>query len=136
MVSFGAEGNHHALNRLRMVHNTLVNDAPVGVFVHVHAGDIETLLINNLLAGPGEAARGMASEMNRDVRVMDFPFVNREGFDYRLADDPRVVNAAVVLPEGIPAPEREYLHEARDRARPVIGSGADVGALERRAYSR
>lgn len=132
LVSFGAEGNHHAHSRLRMVHNTLVNDAPAGLFVHVHPGDFEMLLVNNLLAGPGHAYEGIARDAARDVRVADFPFVSRETFDYRLLDDPRLVDAALPLPDGVPAPQREYRHAARDTSRPVSGAAPDVGALERR----
>jgi len=133
LVSYAAEGRRHSLDRLRMAHNTLVNDAADGVFVHVHPGETEVALANNLLVGPGQAYLGITPDTARDVHLADAPFLDRTGFDYRLLDDPRVVDAALALPAGMPRPEREYQHEARDISRPIIGPAPDVGALERRS---
>lgn len=132
LVSFGAQGRHHKYNRLRMAHNTLVNDAPDGIFVHVHPGQIEVSLVNNLMVGAGKTYVGVNAKNARDVRLVSSPFLDAASFDYRLRDDPTVVDRAVALPPGMPRPEWEYRHTARLVARPVVGKAPDVGALERR----
>jgi len=133
LVSYGAEGRRAMRHRLRMIHNTLVNDAADGVFVHVHPGKTELTLVNNLLVGPGRAFLGVPEDTARDLHLVDDPFVDRGRFDYRPVLDPRVVDAAVALPAGAPRPEREFQADGAPAVpRPIRGAGLDIGALVHR----
>jgi hypothetical protein len=57
LLAYGAEGPHWPDNALYVAHNTLINDAPDGVFVKVFSGkmgDPEVWLLNNLTVGYGD----------------------------------------------------------------------------------
>lgn len=67
VVSYGAEHGRWPVNRLRLAHNTLINDGPTrGAFLRVWferlPADTRVLTHNNLLVGPGSFVEGMAGE--------------------------------------------------------------------------
>ena len=106
---------------------------PDGVFVHVHPGRHRDHPGEQPAGGQGARVPGPHRRHARDVQMLDgHPFVNRAAFDYRLLADARVVDAAVALPVGLPAPDREHHRPGGTVARPVVGRAPDVGALERR----
>lgn len=72
LLAYGAEGPHWSDNALYAAHNTLINDAPDGVFVKVFSGkmgDPEVWLLNNLTVGYGDMFKPMQGRFdgNRSV---------------------------------------------------------------------
>ncbi len=63
LVSFGTEGYRWGVNRLYLVHNTLVNRMTSKVaFLRIRRGDIDTQVLNNLFVGPGHWGIGLPSK--------------------------------------------------------------------------
>ena len=78
LVSYGAEGPRWPVNKLFLVHNTLVNDFHTGTFVQLwdekFPGGIESWIINNLTVGYGDLNQpahgrfeGNQSALRRDL---------------------------------------------------------------------
>lgn len=130
MVSYGAEGLSNPGSVLVLSHNTLVNDRSAGTFVRVAAG-ATGVVRNNLFAGSGTWISGTVdSSGNRAATSTDF--VDRAGFDYRLAPgsgtidagrDPGLAQGWNLLPTVQP------MRGAGTVARPVANT-PDVGAWE------
>jgi hypothetical protein len=130
MLSYGAEGLTNPNNVLVVAHNTLVNDRSAGTFVRIASG-ASGLVRNNLFAGAGTWILGTAdSSGNRAATSSDF--VDRAGFDYRLApgsgaidagSDPGVSQGWTLLPTVQP------LRGAGVVARTPAGA-PDIGAWE------
>ena len=67
VISYGAEHGRWPVNRLRLAHNTLINDGPAqGPFLRAWferlPTDARVISHNNLLVGPGGFVEGMAGE--------------------------------------------------------------------------
>lgn len=92
MVSYGAEGLSNPGSVLVLSHNTLVNDRAGGTFVRLASG-ATAVVRNNLFAGAGTWVSGTVdSSGNRAATSTDF--VDRAGFDYRLAPGSGAIDAA------------------------------------------
>jgi len=130
LVSYGAEGIAHPVNRLRLVHNTLVNDHARRTFVRVHGLPSRVLLVNNLLAGPGIVYQGVPATLRNNAHLPAAPLADAAGFDYRPRYDLRIVDQA--LPPGtgtdLIAATLEYRHPAGTV--PRRGRRPDIGALQ------
>lgn len=130
MVSYGAEGLTNPGKTLVLAHNTLVNDRSAGTFVRLASG-ATGVVRNNLFAGSGSWISGVVdSSGNRAASVTEF--VDRAGFDYRLAP------GAVAIDAGRD-PGTALGWTLLPTIQPVRGSGAvarpvanvpDVGAWE------
>lgn len=85
MVSFGAEGYTWPTSRLRMSHNTLVNDHPHGgTYVRAAPHPELVLLLDNLLVGRGALDLPTDAVLQRNRRLDLAAFVQPDQFDYRL----------------------------------------------------
>src|SRR5574343_488570 len=72
LLAYGAEGPHWPDNALYAAHNTLINDAPDGVFVKVFSGkmgDPEVWLLNNLMVGYGDLFKPMQGRFDGNRTV-------------------------------------------------------------------
>jgi hypothetical protein len=113
IVSYGAEGYRWPSNELLFVHNTVVNDHPLGgTFVRVSSGAGLVEIRNNLFVGRGklEVPAGAVDGGNQRADWTDFIRPARE--DYRLTESARarwhVLESA--RPELVPS--QEYVHPA------------------------
>lgn len=130
MVSYGAEGLSNPGSVLVLSHNTLVNDRSAGTFVRLAMG-ATGVVRNNLFAGSGTWISGSVdSSGNRAATSPDF--VDRAGFDYRLASGSGAIDAGR-------DPGLAQGWNLLPTVQPVRGSGAiarpvantpDVGAWE------
>jgi len=88
LVAYGAEGNAWPHSRLRLVHNTLINDFHAGSFVHVWsdklAGDVEVWLLNNLMVGNGELFRPAQGRFDGNRAVGRGELIEQGGVPSRL----------------------------------------------------
>ena len=133
MLAYGEEGNLNPNSQLFAVNNTFVNDLGRGTAIVVGAGvTMPAVVVNNVSVG----STALVSQSGATVRtncVTTAPvFVNRSGYDYRLAAGSPCLNAAADpgSGQGNPlAPTLQYAHPANTVARPAIGQ-PDAGAYE------
>lgn len=134
IVSYGAEGWAHPLNKLYFVNNTVVNDRPAGgAFLFVRAGADAARIINNVFAGGGEVLNG-PGELRDNVVAPKSDLVDAAGFDYRLKPGGAAIGRGIDpgSAHGIELrPTEEYVHRAGSRQRANRGK-LDAGALEYR----
>lgn len=113
IVSYGAEGYRWPLNRLVMVHNTIVNDRRYGgTFVRVSPGADLVWTRNNLWVGAGRLHLPAFADSAQDVKAGPDVFADAESHDYRLR---REVRERWYLPSpltGDMTPAAEYRHPA------------------------
>jgi hypothetical protein len=131
ILSYGAEGLSNLGKDLFVVNNTFVNDRPNGgTFINIKTGGTGKI-INNIFSGPGTAYLG-AADTTANWMGSDPNFINRQGNDYRLADnspvidkgkDPGLSGAMSLLPIS------QYVPESRGMVRPARGA-LDIGAYE------
>ncbi len=129
-LSYGAEGTEVGVQALYVVNNTFVNDLGRGTFVAVYGAPTDVRLINNIFAGGGDMLSGPGSDTNNLV-LEDPGFVDRAGYDYRLADGSPAINAGTDPGEfnGVAlAPVYQYFNLSV-LARLKLGV-IDLGALE------
>ena len=118
IVSYGAEGNLWPNSRLRLVHNTLVNDHPGGgTLLRVSAGAEQVRLRNNLLVGKGRIDVASPLDEVGDAHVKWDHFVDAGRMDYRpksngpgLGPLPAQSSAPAAADEW---PQYEYVHPAQ-----------------------
>lgn len=136
IVAYGAEGSTWALNRLRMVHNTLYSEGwRPAWFLHVFNDKLlsppEIMTRNNLLIGTGLFTANLAGQHQGnyfapasvlgDPAIMDFTL----GADSWLRGS---VNPISPDPEGL---QPKFEHLLPGRVSPIIGSAAWVpGAIQ------
>lgn len=131
IVRYGAEGLIRKRNRLYLVNNTIVNDAPTGTFVEVAKDTQQALAFNNLFIGPGRIFEGTVEAQN-NLALVHAQLVDRAHYDYRLAPGSPAIDAGIDpgSVDGVSlAPVSQYLHPLRATRRPVVGR-LDVGAYE------
>ncbi|MBW8886552.1 MAG: hypothetical protein JF616_02240 [Fibrobacteres bacterium] len=131
ILNYGAEGLSNTGKDLYVVNNTFVNDRTGGgSFVSVASGGTAKI-INNIFAGPGTAISGSA-DTAADWTGNDPGFLDRQGYDYRLADgspaidkgkDPGTAGGFSLLPVS------QYVPNAQGMSRPAKGP-LDIGAYE------
>lgn len=131
ILNYGAEGLSNAGKDLYVVNNTFVNDRTGGgTFVSVAAGG-SAKLINDIFAGPGTAFTGPADTAS-DWIGSDPGFLDRKGYDYRLAaDSPAIDKGRDPGTAGgfSLAPVSQYVPDSRGMPRPSQGP-LDIGAYE------
>lgn len=113
IVSYGAEGYRWPINELRLVHNTVVNDHPLGgTFVRVAPGAALVELRNNLFSGRGkvDTPPGAVESGNQRAQWSDFERPSRQ--DYRLKEAARARWEALISASPALVPDREYTHPA------------------------
>ncbi len=89
LLAYGAEGPHWPDNALYAAHNTLINDAPDGVFVKVFSGkmgDPEIWLLNNLTVGYGDLFKPMQGRFDGNRSVMRGDLAEVGGIPLRLTN--------------------------------------------------
>jgi hypothetical protein len=89
LLAYGAEGPHWPDNALYAAHNTLINDAPDGVFVKVFSGkmgDPEVWLLNNLTVGYGDLFKPMQGRFDGNRSVMRGDLAEVGGIPLRLTN--------------------------------------------------
>ncbi len=155
LITYAPEGVRWEINKLFIIHNTLVNDRKGGNFIRNHS-QIKAQVINNLLIGEGSPKEGpavlagnivdhgkgllggfdeslggltksSANQFSKDIGVID-----RLSYDYQLGNKSPAIDSAVVLPPEVEKalqPFREYQHPLRTGLR-MIHNSPDVGALE------
>lgn len=135
IVSFAEEGASNPMQAIYLVNNTIVNDADRGTFVRV-AGSPTFVSVNNLFVGPGTQYGGASPGDDRaNIVSADGAglFIDRAGYDYRLADSASAIDGGAEPGEGggmSLAPTSQYLHPASSEERVMIGAAYDVGAFE------
>lgn len=131
MISYGEEGLRWPENRLRVVHNTMINDLRWGgTFVHVVAGAVEVQVLNNLLIGPGRVIDDVPAQVAGNWRGGWEHLVRPAREDYRLNAVGQAALAGFALAPLPPdlQPKAEYRHP-QARA-PLAGPPAWPGALQ------
>lgn len=131
MISYGEEGLHWPENRLRVVHNTLVNDLRWGgTFVHVATGAAEVQVLNNLLIGPGRVVDSPTAQAAGNWRGGWEHLVRPAREDYRLnaAGQEALGGFALVPVPSEVQPKAEYRHP--NGSAPLAGPPAWPGALQ------
>ena len=116
MISYGVEGYVGPQNQLFLVHNTVVNDHPLGAtFLRVTPGASGVLTRNNLFVGPGKVFVGKAKDSAGDSQVDWRHFVQPARDDYRLSASARArfEGAAGVATPAALTPQSEYVHPAQ-----------------------
>lgn len=129
IVSYGAEGYRWPVNELHIVHNTLVNDHPLGgTFVRVSPGAALVELRNNLFSGRGkiDTPPGAIESGNQRPEWPDFERPSRH--DYRLTESARARWGALTSASPALVPDREYAHPASSR--PLSGVPRWPGAMQ------
>lgn len=131
LLNYGAEGLSNAGKDLYVASNTFVNDRTAGAtFVVVRPG-ATAKLANNIFAGTGTAVSG-AADTSANWSGNDPGFLDRQGYDYRLAETSPVIDKGKDPGTGgglSLLPVSQYVPNARGMARPVKGS-LDLGAYE------
>jgi hypothetical protein len=87
LLAYGAEGPHWPDNALYAAHNTLINDAPDGVFVKIFTGkmgDPEVWLLNNLTVGYGDMFKPMQGRFDGNRSVARGDLADIGGIPLRL----------------------------------------------------
>lgn len=131
IVSYGAEGLRWPVNTLRFVHNTVVNDRPLGgTFLRVAPGTQAVTLRNNLWVGPGRIDATAQADVQGDQRGTWEDLVRPSREDWRPNE-----RLQARLHDWLPAPtepawqpRREYAHPASTRA--LAGPARWPGALQ------
>lgn len=129
-IGFGPEGCEDrpvSQQRLFVIHNTFVNQAPGGTFVANHTTS-DVTVVNNLVFGKGERLSGSGTEL----RNLQLPLADRPDSGWRLPDASAIIDRAGFLDNvaGLTlTPEREFTSPAGTRPRPR-DAVLDIGAHE------
>lgn len=155
IIAFAPEDQSRPTQELFVVHNTIVNDRPGGVFVRNNT-QAPAYVYDNLFIGTGDVMYGKAilvgnmvewksnwwhrdddtlggepgSHANRYVESAGI--VSRGNYDYHLRADSPAIDAAVALEQNEDqalTPEFEYVHPANGVKREMVRA-PDVGAYE------
>ena len=133
LIAYGMEGLKWPDNRLTLIHNTLVNEAPLGgAFLRVASPDVRVRSANNLWVGPGKYHVPGTLESVNDLRADWDHFKAPARYDYRL--EAAGLSLKAVPPDfpaapGVePTPSREYVHPREHR--PLPGAPRYPGALQ------
>jgi hypothetical protein len=121
IVSYGAEGLRWPVNTLRFVHNTVVNDRPLGgTFLRVAPGTQAVTLRNNLWVGAGRVDAPAGADAAGDERASWEDLVRPSREDYRIneATRARLHGRALAQVDVAWAPRREYAHPLATRPLP------------------
>lgn len=122
MISYGEEGLRWPENRLRVVHNTLVNDLRWGgTFVRTAPGAVDAQVLNNLLVGPGRVAEPAPAQLAGNWRGGWEHLVRPAREDYRLNGRGHEALAGHALAPLAPElqPRAEYRHPRGRAALPA-----------------
>lgn len=133
MLSFGAEGATNARQKLYVVNNTFINDAPGGSFINVGSGVTTPILVQNkVFAGAGTVTSQASALLRTNYQGLVPGFVDRAGYNLApSATSPlRDTGSAPGSGAGMAlAPTDEYRHVAGSASRAVSGQ-IDIGAFE------
>ncbi len=91
-LRYAEEGAANRVQKLYVVNNTFVNDLGRGTFVAVAGAPTDVRLINNIFAGGGTVLAGQGTLKN-NLASEDPGFVDRAGYDYRLAAGSPAIDA-------------------------------------------
>jgi hypothetical protein len=125
MISYLEEGmdSNNPGHDLHVINNTFVNERAAGTFIR-NAGQVPTVIANNIFSGPGVISSPPAPLINNFVG--DPLFVDAEHYDYHLlAGSPAIDGGDPSFTQ-----TSEYLHPACGEARTTVGEGVDIGAFE------
>lgn len=90
VVSYGAEGGHWPVNRLRLSHNTLINEHwPAAWFLRVWSDRVhgaEVIAINNLTVGPGTLTLTNTGTFSGNYPALSSMLESPQTLDFRLTD--------------------------------------------------
>jgi hypothetical protein len=129
LISYGAEGLTHRINKLHLINNTLVNDRPSGRFVFVADGTQTALAANNIFAGPGIPASGPMT-LQQNLVAEKSELLDSANFDYRLKPGSRAIGSGSDPGESDGfslRPQAEYLHPMQSKPR-ATRTKPDIGA--------
>lgn len=130
LVSYGAEGLTHRLNKLYLINNTLVNDRQNGRFLFVADGTQAAVAANNIFAGPGVTANGPVT-LQENLVTDRSELLDTTNFDYRLKAGSRAIGTGIDPGESEGfnlRAQAEYVHPLRSKPR-VVKATPDIGAL-------
>lgn len=135
IVSFGAEGLRWKDNRLDVLFNTLVNEAPTGgYFVSVLRPGISTIVRYNVLFGSGAFRLGSEADARSNVRAKRSDFASPADLDFRPRVGTTWAGAAAGVERDLPqrlVPTAEYKHPASTKELPHSKLGAlNPGAFQ------
>jgi uncharacterized protein (TIGR03382 family) len=132
MLSYGAEGINNDTDELYVVNNTFVQDRFTGNFVRNDAATTPSVVRNNIMVGAGTTVTGNGDTAGNYVG--DAPgFVDRAGYDYRLADGSPAIDMGVA--PGMAGSydltaTSHYVHPLSSGMRTLSGAAMDSGAYE------
>jgi MYXO-CTERM domain-containing protein len=134
MVSYRREGAHadNPGQELFVVNNTFVSDRHTGTFLNVDDTlTVPVVVRNNVFLGEGTIVTQSSADVSGSFEG-DPGFVDRDGFDYRLASGSAAENAGVAPGTGAGydlAPAHHYVHPMANEGRVAVGT-IDIGAYE------
>jgi MYXO-CTERM domain-containing protein len=132
LLSYAAESTSNPMQAVYVVNNTFVNErAAGGTFVRI-VGTPTAVLRNNLFVGPGTVLNGAAIQAGN--LQTDAPlFVDRAGFDYRLAEGSPAIDMGIAPGSAGSTslvPALHYAFPLGTAARSEVGTALDIGAFE------
>ena len=138
LVGYGLEGYRAGYERgLFVSHNTLVTYRNRGSFFHIREGADSTLVVNNILAGPGTLVIGELTDTAGTIKNDNlgmFAFTDPDAGDYSLSREPSLAYDAGmdlnVYADDRLIPLASYIDHLSIKERTVAGSAPDVGAFE------
>lgn len=133
LVSYGAEKQPHAANRLYFLHNTLVNDRKGDCrLLFVRPGVNKALVLNNLFVGC-QRIDGPVLE-NGNIQAPHASLVSPRTYDFRpLPGSPAIdrgLPCTTLERLGLACPALQYLHPGLSEPRRLLGAAPDAGAFE------
>lgn len=130
-ISYAAEGAHFDAGALFVINNSFVNDRPGGHFLQIRGKPVTIRVHNNIIVGVDKLGARDDQASNNFVGA-DPGFVDRAGFDFRLAPGSPAIDAGMLLgtAEGTRlAADWMYVHPASGMPRRPNGR-VDLGAYE------
>jgi hypothetical protein len=134
MVSYRREGAHadNPSHELFVVNNAFVSDRHTGTFLNIDDALTTPVVVrNNIFLGVGTIVTQASADVSGSFEG-DPGFVDRDGFDYRLAAGSPAENAGVAPGTGAGydlAPTHHYVHPMASEGRVTVGT-IDIGAYE------
>ena len=129
LISYGAEGLTHRLNKLYLIHNTLLNDRQGGRFLFVADGTQAAVAANNIFAGSGVTLNGPVT-LQENLVADRSELLDTAIFDYRLKAGSRAIGTGIDPGESENfnlRPQAEYVHPMKSKLR-AVKAMPDIGA--------
>lgn len=130
MVSYAREGASNPSNDLYVLHNTMVNDRSIGIFLNIQSRVPAAVVRNNIFVGNG-SIQG-PNDPSGNCEVADPMLADPSGYDYRLQAGSPCIDTGVAPGTGGSfdlTPTHHYVHTAMAVPRQSVDT-IDPGAYE------